>query len=76
MLCDLLARAGHYVFHAACLLAGKGAVLVSGPSGIGKTTTALALAGQGMAMVTDDASFIALPDGARPAARLGPAGAG
>ena len=68
VLCEFLAQAGHYVFHAACLLDGEGAgrraALVSGPSGAGKTTTALALAGQGMALVTDDASFLALPEGA------------
>jgi len=68
VLCEFLAQAGHYVFHAACLAAGEGAarraVLISGPSGTGKTTTALALAGAGMDLVTDDASFLAVRDGA------------
>ena len=54
-LCDLLARCGHYVVHAATLCAthspdGTGvppvppALLLCGPSGVGKTTTTLATA--------------------------------
>ena len=67
VLCEFLAQSGQYVLHAACLAAGpngkRRAALVSGRSGTGKTTTALALAGEGMDLVTDDASFLALPDG-------------
>jgi hypothetical protein len=74
MLCEFLAQTGHYVFHAACLAIGKDgarrAALMSGRSGTGKTTTALALAGQGMELVTDDASFLALPQGAAALALL------
>ena len=40
-------------------------MLISGRSGTGKTTTALALAGSGMDLITDDASFLAMPDAGR-----------
>jgi len=64
-LCEFLARRGHYVVHAATLcthVAGAPrALVVGGPSGVGKTTTALALAHAGMQLLTDDATFLTLP---------------
>ncbi len=64
-LCEFLSCAGQYVLHAACLRApdGDAGVLVCGPSGTGKTTTALALARAGMLLLTDDATFLTLSDG-------------
>jgi hypothetical protein len=46
------------VVHAASLSADDRAVLLAGPSGAGKTTTALALARSGMRLMADDASFV------------------
>ncbi|MBM4042089.1 MAG: hypothetical protein FJ290_26635, partial [Planctomycetes bacterium] len=65
-LCDLLARRGHYVVHAATLRARSGtgkmpvppALLLCGPGGVGKTTAALALARAGLQLLTDDATFL------------------
>jgi hypothetical protein len=66
-LCEALGQAGHHVIHAATLFLQKDgwrrAVLLSGASGAGKTTTALALAGAGMELLTDDASFVTLGNG-------------
>lgn len=63
LLCDFLAEAGHHVVHAASVAItgdkGPRAVLISGVSGRGKTTTALALAGGQIQLMTDDASFVA-----------------
>ena len=66
---DMLRAADQHVMHAACL-ASPGrpsgdasparAVLISGQSGRGKTTTALALAHGGLTLLADDASFIKL----------------
>lgn len=62
MLCDVLAHEQHYVFHAATLAVktrnGIQAILLAGVSGVGKTTTALALARAEMQLLTDDASFL------------------
>ena len=67
VLCEFLPQAGHHVVHCAVLRAegegGSAAVLVSGPSGAGKTTAALALAGAGMGLVTDDAGVLTAPAG-------------
>ncbi len=58
LLCDSLGLTGHYVIHAASLFVQVGgrrrALIVSGMSGAGKTTMALALAGSGLGMLTDD----------------------
>ncbi|HUT37595.1 MAG TPA: hypothetical protein VNE39_29210 [Planctomycetota bacterium] len=67
-LCEFLARRGHYVVHAGTLswdaAGGRRALLLCGPSGFGKTTTALALAHAGMQLLTDDATFlVAQPPG-------------
>jgi len=62
LLCELLAHHGQFVVHAASLATegpdGPLGVLLAGPSGAGKTTTALALARAGMILLTDDASFV------------------
>ena len=62
LLCELLASRGHFVIHAASLAFGRQnespGVLVAGPSGTGKTTTALALTHAGMVLRADDTSFV------------------
>ena len=53
-----LAASGQYLVHGAALAlpgGGDGALLLVAPSGSGKTTTALALALNGFALMTDDA---------------------
>ena len=66
-LCESLGRAGHHVVHAATLIVKAGrrrrAVIISGPSGAGKTTTALALAARGLEYLTDNVSFVSAPRG-------------
>lgn len=64
-----LATSGQTLLHAACLLTpdGEGAILLLAPSGTGKTTTALALAAQGWALMTDDTAVL-LQRGGAPAA--------
>jgi hypothetical protein len=58
LLCECLGLTGHYVIHAASLFVPAGgqrrALIVSGMSGAGKTTLALALAGAGLGMLADD----------------------
>ena len=65
-ICEFLAAKDHHVLHAASLYTeqnGRGqAVLLCGPSGMGKTTTALALAGAGLRLMADDATFLHHPD--------------
>jgi len=62
VLCEFLGQAGHHVVHAASLVADvdgrRCAVLVSGASGAGKTTAALALANGGMGLLADDVTFV------------------
>ncbi len=62
LLCDLLGREHHHVFHAATLAVetpdGPRAIVLAGISGAGKTTTSLALTRQGLRLLTDDASFL------------------
>lgn len=62
VLIEFLAETGQQVVHAASLWARDGrrrrAVLLSGPAGSGKTTAALALAGGGLRLMTDDASVL------------------
>lgn len=61
LLCEFLAEARQYVVHAASLAEGGArdprAVVVTGRSGMGKTTTALALAHGGLSLMADDATF-------------------
>jgi hypothetical protein len=61
-LCNILGHSGRHVVHAASLFLPVGskrkAVLLSGSSGAGKTTTALALARAGLCLMTDDATFL------------------
>lgn len=61
LLCECLGLTGHYVIHAASLFVRGGgqrrALIVSGMSGAGKTTLALALAGAGLGMLADDMTF-------------------
>ena len=64
LVCTILGHAGQHVIHAASLVGSSGrgrrALLLSGVSGAGKTTTALALAGAGLQLMADDASFVRL----------------
>jgi hypothetical protein len=62
-----LAASGQRLIHAACLVERRSgrAVLICVPSGGGKTTTALALAHDGFALITDDAAVL-VPDESRP----------
>lgn len=61
LLCDSLGLTGHHVIHAASLCVHIGgqrrALILSGMSGAGKTTLALALAGTGLGMLADDVTF-------------------
>jgi hypothetical protein len=61
LLCECLGLTGHYVIHAASLFVQIGgqrrALIVSGMSGAGKTTLALALAGAGLGMLADDVTL-------------------
>lgn len=62
ILCDGLTDTGHCVVHAACLekttRAGTAAILVVAPSGTGKSTTALALTGDGWRLMGDDITVL------------------
>jgi len=66
MLVELLRESDQFVLHAATVVAEdkaqSQAILVAGASGRGKTTTALALAGAGMKLASDDASFVLADD--------------
>jgi len=60
-LCLLLGQVGWHVVHAACLGipgGGRRGLLIAGPSGAGKTTASLALAGAGMRLLADDVCFV------------------
>jgi hypothetical protein len=80
LVCVLLGHAGQHVVHAASLVRpsarGSRAILLSGIGGAGKTTTALALAGAGLHLMADDASFVLLADGQPGVARAEPGYAG
>jgi len=61
ILTEFLRQADHHMIHAATLLTdarAERAIVISGPSGAGKTTSALALANSGMKLVSDDISFV------------------
>jgi hypothetical protein len=57
----VLTASGQVLLHAASLRMPQreAAVAILAPSGVGKTTTALALAAQGFALMTDDATVLA-----------------
>lgn len=65
-LCELLGRVGQSAVHAASLRVEQDgqhrAVLISGGSGFGKTTTSLALARAGMKLMGDDTCFVVRRD--------------
>ena len=67
ILCEIFARDHHHVFHAATLVgqtaAGPRAIILAGVSGVGKTTTSLALAHAGLTLLADDATFLVRRDG-------------
>jgi hypothetical protein len=54
---------GRLAMHASCVRLGEGAVLLAGPPGAGKSTTAAALATRGLTVVSDDLTALALDDG-------------
>jgi hypothetical protein len=60
----VLRARGTLALHASCVRLGDGAVLVAGPAGAGKSTTAAALAARGAAVLWDDLSALSL-DGDR-----------
>jgi len=66
MLCEFLAQVGQYILHAASLSIDRDgdsrAVVISGVSGCGKTTAALALAQARWRVMSDDASFVGWDD--------------
>lgn len=62
----MLEATGRQLLHGAALLLPNGsnqAMLIFGKSGMGKTTTCLALAQQGFALLTDDAIVLEAPSG-------------
>lgn len=61
MLCEMLSHAGQHAIHAAALGFGESAnraVLLAGETGLGKTTSALALAKAGMRLLSDDTCLV------------------
>jgi len=54
---------GRLAMHASCVRIGDGAVLLAGPPGAGKSTTAAALATRGLTVVSDDLTALSLNDG-------------
>jgi hypothetical protein len=54
---------GRLALHASCVRVGDGAVLLAGPPGAGKSTTAAALATRGLSVVSDDLTALALDAG-------------
>jgi hypothetical protein len=55
----LLRAWGRLAMHASCVRVGDGAVLLAGPPGAGKSTTAAALAARGFTAVSDDLTALA-----------------
>jgi len=56
----VLRSRGRLAMHASCVRIGDGAVLLAGPPGAGKSTTAAALALRGLSVVSDDLTALAL----------------
>jgi hypothetical protein len=61
----VLRARGRLAMHASCVRLGDGAVLLAGPPGAGKSTTAAALAVRGLPVLSDDLTALAL-DGDEP----------
>ena len=59
---------GRLALHASCVRIGDGAVLIAGPPGSGKSTTAAALATRGVSVLSDDLTALDLDDRAAPIA--------
>lgn len=66
----VLRASGRLALHASCVRIGDGAVLLAGPPGAGKSTTAAALAARGSAVGSDDLTAL---DDAAAAPRAWPA---
>jgi hypothetical protein len=64
VIAHLLAHQHRYVLHAAAIADGRGAVLVFGGSGAGKSTTAMAALRAGWQVMGDDATVLVPGDGA------------
>jgi len=62
----LLRAWGRLALHASCVRVGGGAVLLAGPPGAGKSTTAAALAMRGLGVVSDDLTALAFGDAGEP----------
>ena len=58
----LLRAWGRLALHASCVRVGDGAVLLAGPPGAGKSTTAAALATRGLSVLSDDLTALDLDD--------------
>jgi hypothetical protein len=58
----LLRTWGRLAMHASCVRIGDGAVLLAGPPGAGKSTTAAALATRGFRVVSDDLTALTFGD--------------
>jgi hypothetical protein len=60
LLSEILAAENRFLLHAACLIEPQAdeTVLIFAPSGTGKSTTALTLAGNGLALAGDDAAVV------------------
>jgi hypothetical protein len=62
----LLRARGRLALHASCVRVGDGVVVLAGPPGAGKSTTAAALAERGMAVLSDDLTALDLDDAGGP----------
>jgi hypothetical protein len=59
----VLRARGTLALHASCVRLGDGAVLIAGPAGAGKSTTAAALAARGAAVLCDDLTALEFRNG-------------
>jgi hypothetical protein len=64
----LLRARGRLALHASCVRIGDGAVLIAGPPGSGKSTTAAALATRGVPVLSDDLTALDLDERGAPLA--------
>ena len=60
VLAALLNQRGHLVLHASVVMTPRGAVALSGESGVGKSTAQAALLARGCSMLTDDVTVLKL----------------